>query len=201
MSDPNSAFQGCGEDCRAAEQGWPAPCEMYPDDRIKGCPRQAASRPPVREDDGRDDSTATPKLRQVRPHIPGPGYTCRACEKPHIPGCNRDRDDTAQCPNLPSAPRDKDAEIAHLNDLLRDMFGVEDDYAKAQQENEALRSRLTSLERALEDARAEQNKALEYVEHLQTCVWWDAGAYCDCGYRELVAEVAAARASVSGSET
>jgi hypothetical protein len=34
-------LQGCGPDCRAAEQGYPAPCEMYQDDHHAGCPRQS----------------------------------------------------------------------------------------------------------------------------------------------------------------
>jgi hypothetical protein len=34
-------LQGCGPDCRAAEQGYPAPCEMYQDDHNAGCPRQS----------------------------------------------------------------------------------------------------------------------------------------------------------------
>jgi hypothetical protein len=38
MSD---AMQGCGPDCRAEEQGYPAPCEMYSDMHIAGCPRQS----------------------------------------------------------------------------------------------------------------------------------------------------------------
>jgi hypothetical protein len=40
MSDAN-AMQGCGPDCRAAEQGYPAVCEMYPNEHHAGCPRQS----------------------------------------------------------------------------------------------------------------------------------------------------------------
>jgi hypothetical protein len=76
---------------------------------------------------------------QVRPHIPGPGYICSACELPHRAGCIRDRDASFACPNMESSvpapssaltPEEADALILDVESFEEGSASLEDARAK-----------------------------------------------------------------------
>lgn len=63
-AEANAAFQGCDASCRAVEQGWPAPCEMYPDERIRGCSRKQSIDSPLASPGERGIDDATTRTRR-----------------------------------------------------------------------------------------------------------------------------------------
>jgi hypothetical protein len=87
----------------------------------------------------------------VEPHMPGAGYSCSACDKPHIPGCIRDRDATFACPNMradtpaPAVPLDG----PRLVDELRNAAGLYEECFSGWKEAEDFRALADEIEDGL----------------------------------------------------
>jgi hypothetical protein len=75
---------------------------------------------------GSPGAETPPPLRKVRPHTPGPGYICHACERPHIPGCSSEqRIDGEVCPNRPGVETPPPDDIQPIRTVHCDNCGRE----------------------------------------------------------------------------